>query len=82
MFLSIEVELIKEKKKLKDCMNKETLDIFGQYLNGGKKIIMLKSRRTGASGSMNSSLLNWKHLHDKYERRRLRKESIKRIFNI
>ena len=56
-------------------MNKETLDIFGQYLNGGKQIIMAKSRRTGASGS-------WKNLHDKYERRRLRKETIKRIFNI
>ena len=63
-------------------MNKETLDIFGQYLNGGKQIIMTKARRTGASGSVTSSLLNWKNLHDKYERRRLRKETIKRIFNI
>ena len=63
-------------------MNKETLDIFGQYLNGGKQIIMTKARRTGASGSVTSSLLNWNHLHDNYERRRLRKETIKRIFNI
>ena len=82
MFVSIELELRKENKKLKDYMNKETLDIFGQYLNGGKQIIMAKARRTGASGSVTSSLLNWKHLHDKYERRRLRKETIKRIFNI
>jgi hypothetical protein len=75
--------LKEENKKLKDYMNKETLDIFGQYLNGGKQIIMTKARRTGASGSVTSSLLNWKHLHDdKYERRRLRKETIKRIFNI
>ena len=63
-------------------MNKETLDIFGQYLNGGKQIIMAKARRTGASGSVTASLVNWKHLYDKHERRRLRKESIKRIFNI
>lgn len=63
-------------------MNKETLDIFSQYMNGNKKLIMAKARLTGASGSVTSSLMNWKHLHDKYERRRLRKETIKRIFNI
>jgi hypothetical protein len=74
--------LRKENKKLKDYMNKETLDIFGQYLNGGKQIIMAKARRTGASGSVTSSLMNWKNLYEKHERRKLRKESIKRIFNI
>ena len=63
-------------------MNKETLDIFNQYLNGGKQIIMAKARRTGASGSVTSSLVNWKNLYEKHERRKLRKESIKRIFNI
>jgi hypothetical protein len=63
-------------------MNKETLDIFSQYMNGNKQLIMAKARRTGASGSVTSSLLNWENLHDKYERRRLRKETIKRIFNI
>ena len=63
-------------------MNKETLDIFDQYLNGGKQIIMAKARRTGASGSVTSSLMNWKNLYEKHERRKLRKESIKRIFNI
>jgi hypothetical protein len=82
MFVSIELELRKENKKLKDYMNKETLDIFDQYLNGGKQIIMAKARRTGASGSVTSSLMNWKNLYEKHERRKLRKESIKRIFNI
>jgi PBP1b-binding outer membrane lipoprotein LpoB len=82
MFLSIEVELIKEKKKLKDCMNKETLSIFDQYLNGNKQLIMMKARQTGKSSAVASSLMNWKNLYDKYNRRLLRKESIKRIFNI
>ena len=63
-------------------MNKETLDIFDQYLNGGNQIIMAKARRTGASGSVTTSLVNWMNLYEKHERRILRKESIKRIFNI
>jgi hypothetical protein len=62
-------------------MNKETLDIFGQYLNGNKQIMMLKARQTGKS-SATASLMAWKHLHSKYERVRLRKETIKRLFNI
>ena len=62
-------------------MNKETLDIFGQYMNGGKQIIMAKARQTGKS-NVSASLMAWKNLHSKHERRRLRKESIKRIFNI
>lgn len=61
--------------------NEETLDIFGQYLNGNKQIMMLKARQTGKS-SVTTSLMAWKHLHSKYERSRLRKETIKRLFNI
>jgi len=60
--------------------NKETLDIFGQLLSG-KQFVMLKSRQVGKS-SVNASLMAWHSLHSKYERARLRKESIKRIFNI
>lgn len=70
-----------EKKKLKEFMNKETLDIFSQYLNSNKQIMMLKARQTGKSWA-NASLMSWKHLHSKYERTRLRKETIKRLFNI
>ncbi len=81
MFVSIEVGLSVEKKKLKDYMNKETLDIFGQLINGNKEVMMLKARQTGKSWA-NASLMAWKNLHSKYERARLRKESIKRIFNI
>jgi hypothetical protein len=62
-------------------MNKETLDIFSQYLNGNKQIMMLKARQTGKS-SATASLMAWKHLHSKYERARTRKETIKRLFNI
>jgi hypothetical protein len=62
-------------------MNKETLDIFSQYLNGNKQIMMLKARQTGKS-NVTASLMAWKHLHSKYERVRLRKETIKRLFNI
>lgn len=62
-------------------MNKETLDIFGQYLNGNKQIMMMKARQTGKSWA-NASLMSWKHLHSKNERTRLRKETIKRLFNI
>ena len=61
--------------------NKETLDIFSQYLNGNKQIIMLKARQTGKSWA-NASLMAWRALYDKHERARLRKETIKRLFNI
>ena len=71
-----------EKKKLKEFMsNKETLNIFGQYLNGNKEIMMLKARQTGRS-NVASHLMDWKKLYDKHERVRLRKETIKRLFNI
>jgi len=43
---------------------------------------MMKARQTGKSSAVASSLMNWKNLYDKYNRRLLRKESIKRIFNI
>jgi hypothetical protein len=77
----IKLELNEEKKKLVDYMNKETLDIFSQLLNSNKEVMMLKARQTGKS-SVNASLMAWHSLHSKYERARLRKESIKRIFNI
>lgn len=60
--------------------NEENLDIFGQLLNG-KQFVMLKARQTGKSWA-NASLMAWKNLHDKHERARLRKETIKRLFNI
>mgnify|MGYP000489100039 FL=1 len=62
-------------------INKETLDVFGQYLNGNKEIMMLKARQTGKS-NIASHLMDWKRLYDKHERVRLRKETIKRLFNI
>lgn len=62
-------------------MNKETLDIFSQYLNGNKNMIIGKARQTGKS-NVTASLMAWKHLHSKYERARTRKETIKRLFNI
>ncbi|OBQ42404.1 MAG: hypothetical protein AN484_17810, partial [Aphanizomenon flos-aquae WA102] len=77
----IEVALKDEKKKLKEFMNKETLDIFGQYLNSNKNIIIGKARQTGKS-NVTAHLMAWKHLHSKYERARTRKETIKRLFNI
>jgi hypothetical protein len=61
-------------------MNKETLDIFNQYLNCNKQIMILKGRQTGKSSD--TSLMVWKYLYSKYERARLRKETIKRLFNI
>jgi hypothetical protein len=61
--------------------NKDTLNIFGQLLNGNKHIIVGKARQTGKSSAM-KSLYDWQILHSKYERRRLRKETIKRLFNI
>jgi hypothetical protein len=81
IFVSIEVALKDEKKKLKEFMNKETLDIFGQYLNSNKNIIIGKARQTGKS-NVTAHLMAWKHLHSKYERARTRKETIKRLFNI
>ena len=44
-------------------------------------VVIGKSRQVGKSWA-NASLMAWKNLHSKYERARLRKESIKRIFNI
>jgi hypothetical protein len=61
--------------------NRDVIDIFGQLLKGNKEIMMLKSRQTGKS-NVTASLMAWKHLHSKYERSILRKETIKRIFNI
>lgn len=59
-------------------MNKETLEIVSQMLSG-KNFIIGKSRQTGKS---TASLMAWKYLHSKYERARLRKETIKKLFNI
>jgi hypothetical protein len=82
MFASIEVVLKDEKKKLKEFMNnRDVIDIFGQLLNGNKEIMMLKARQTGRS-NVASHLMDWKKLYDKHERVRLRKETIKRLFNI
>ena len=61
--------------------NKDVIDIFGQLLNGNKNMIIGKARQTGRS-NVASHLMAWKHLHSKYERARLRKETIKRLFNI
>jgi len=61
--------------------NKENLDVFSQYLNGNKEIMMLKARQSGRS-NVASHLMDWKRLYDKHERVRLRKETIKRLFNI
>jgi hypothetical protein len=61
--------------------NKETIDIISECLNNNKQIMMLKARQTGKS-NVASHLIAWKKLYSKYERVRLRKESIKRIFNI
>lgn len=61
-------------------MNKETLDIFGQMLSGKKQIILGKPRQTGASWT-SSSLAAWRHIHEKYERAKNRKDTINRIFN-
>ena len=38
--------------------NKETLDIFGQLLNGNKQAMFLKARQTGKS-SVTTSLMAW-----------------------
>lgn len=46
-----------------------------------KQFVILKARQIGKS-SITDSLMAWKNLHSKYERTRLRKETIKRLFNI
>ena len=61
--------------------NRDVIDIFGQLLNGNKQIMMFKARQTGKS-SVTSYLMDWKKLYDQHERVRLRKETIKRLFNI
>jgi hypothetical protein len=61
--------------------NRDVIDIFGQLLNSNKEIMMLKARQTGRS-NVASHLMDWKKLYDKHERVRLRKETIKRLFNI
>jgi hypothetical protein len=61
--------------------NRDVIDIFGQLLNSNKEIMMLKARQTGKS-NIASHLMDWKKLYDKHERVRLRKETIKRLFNI
>ena len=61
--------------------NRDVIDIFGKLLNGNKEIMMLKDRQTGKS-NVASHLMDWKKLYDKHERVRLRKETIKRLFNI
>jgi len=59
-------------------MNKETLDIFSQLLNSNKSIIIGKSRQSGSG----ASLMAWHSIYSKYERAKIRRERIKRIFNI
>lgn len=61
--------------------NRDVIDIFGQLINSNKEIMMLKARQTGKS-NVASHLMDWKKLYDKHERVRLRKETIKRLFNI
>jgi hypothetical protein len=70
-----------EKKKLVDYMNKETLDILGQLINGNKEVMMLKARQTGRSHT-SAALVDWRKAFDKYNRAQDRKETINRIFNI
>jgi hypothetical protein len=82
IFVSIEVELKDEKKKLKEFMNnRDVIDIFGQLLNSNKEIIMLKARQTGKSQT-SAALTDWRKTFDKYNRAQDRKETIKRLFNI
>jgi hypothetical protein len=61
--------------------NRDVIDIFGQLLNGNKNMIIGKARQTGRS-NVASHLMGWKKLYNKHERVRLRKETIKRLFNI
>jgi hypothetical protein len=87
IFVSIEVELKDEKKKLKEFMNnRDVIDIFGQLLTtntgyGNKEIMMLKARQTGKSQT-SAALTDWRKTFDKYNRAQDRKETIKRLFNI
>lgn len=62
-------------------MNKETLEVFSQLLNGNKQIVLGKTRQTGASWS-SASLEAWRILHKSYERSKRRKKIIKGLFNI
>ncbi len=68
IFVSIEVALKDEEKKLKEFMNnRDVIDIFGQYLNGNKNMIIGKARQTGKSNiashlsnnQYNSKCWNW-----------------------
>ena len=61
-------------------MNEETLDIFGQLLNG-KQVIIGKSRQVGKTYST-QLFRNWQVTFGKYSRAQDRKESIKKLFNI
>ena len=60
--------------------NKETLDIFGQLLNG-KQVIIGKPRQGGKTYST-QVFRNWQVTFDKHIRSNKRKESIKKLFNI
>ncbi len=63
-------------------INKYLNDLMKSGIDPSKTNIVLgKARQTGKSWST-ASLMAWKNLHSKYERARLRKESINRIFNI
>ena len=46
-----------------------------------KQFVILKARQIGKS-SITDSLMAWRTLYGKHERVRLRKETIKRLFNI
>ena len=61
-------------------MNRETLDIFGQLLNG-KQVIIGKHRQVGKTYST-QLFRNWQVTFDKHIRSNKRKESIKKLFNI
>jgi len=63
-------------------VNKYLSELMKSGVDPSKTDIVLgKARQTGKSWS-NASLMAWKELHSKYERARLRKESINKIFNI
>jgi hypothetical protein len=62
-------------------INKYLNDLMKSGIDPSKTNIVLgKARQTGMSNV--TSLMAWKELHSKYERARLRKESINKIFNI
>jgi hypothetical protein len=60
--------------------NKESLDIFGQLLNG-KQVVIGKPRQVGKTYST-QLFRNWQVTFDKHIRSNKRKESIKKLFNI